>query len=50
MPEDLEALLALVREGKLTPTIDRRLPLEEAREAFRLLDERRVFGKVVVAP
>lgn len=48
--EDLEALLSLVRSGKLTPVIDRRLPLERARDAFRLLDERNVFGKVVVAP
>jgi NADPH:quinone reductase-like Zn-dependent oxidoreductase len=30
--------------------IDRRVPLENARDAFRLLDERNVFGKVVVAP
>ncbi len=48
--EDLVALLELVQKGKLKPTLDRRLPLEDAREAFRMLDERRVFGKVVVAP
>ena len=50
LPEDLDALLGLVREGKLKPIIDRRLPLEEARDAFRQLEERRVFGKVVIAP
>jgi alcohol dehydrogenase len=50
LPEDLEALLALVRSGKLTPVIDQRLPLRDAREAFRRLDERAVFGKVIVAP
>jgi alcohol dehydrogenase len=50
LPSDLEALLALVREGKLEPVIDQRLPLEEARAAFRRLDERAVFGKVIVAP
>jgi len=50
LPEDLDSLLDLVRQGKLKPTIDRRLPLEETRDAFRLLEERRVFGKVVVAP
>jgi len=49
-PEDLEALLVLVRNGKLTPVIDQRLALSEAREAFRRLDERAVFGKVIVAP
>ncbi len=50
LPEDLHSLLDLVRQGKLKPTIDRRLPLEETQDAFRLLEERRVFGKVVVAP
>ena len=50
LPEDLHSLLDLVRQGKLVPTIDRRLPLEQTRDAFRLLEERRVFGKVVVAP
>lgn len=50
LPEDLHSLLALVRQGRLVPVIDRRLPLEDAREAFRMLDERRVFGKVVVVP
>ena len=47
---DLEALLALVRSGKLVPVIDRTLPLRDAREAFRRLDQRAVFGKVIVAP
>ena len=49
-PEDLEALLILVRNGKLTPVIDQRLTLSETREAFRRLDKRAVFGKVIVAP
>jgi alcohol dehydrogenase len=30
--------------------IDRVFPLQEAREALRLLEDREVFGKVVVAP
>ena len=47
---DLFALLELVGEGKLKPTIDRVLPLRETAEAFRLLEEREVFGKVIVAP
>ncbi len=48
--EDLEALLALVRNGKLIPVIDQRLALKDARAAFKRLDERTVFGKVIVAP
>jgi NADPH:quinone reductase-like Zn-dependent oxidoreductase len=50
LPSDLEALLGLVRSGKLVPVIDRTLPLRDAREAFRRLDQRAVFGKVIVAP
>lgn len=50
MREDLEALLKLVQEGRMQPVIDRVLPLTEAREAVRLLEEREVIGKVVLIP
>jgi NADPH:quinone reductase-like Zn-dependent oxidoreductase len=39
-----------VRAKKLVPVVDRVLPLSQAREAFRMLDERRVFGKVALVP
>ena len=48
MREDLHLLLDMIRDGRLNPTIDRELPLEQVNEAFRLLEEREVFGKVVV--
>jgi alcohol dehydrogenase len=48
--EDIEMLLHLVQSGQLKPVIDRVLPLTEAREALRLLEEREVIGKVIVAP
>ncbi|MGE5226269.1 MAG: quinone oxidoreductase family protein [Planctomycetaceae bacterium] len=48
--EDLATLLDLVRDGRLRPVIDRVLPLEDAKEGMRLLEERRVFGKVVITP
>lgn len=48
--EDLEALLRLVSEGALSPVIDKTLPLSKAREAERLLEDREVFGKVVLIP
>jgi alcohol dehydrogenase len=48
--EDLHALLGMVREGVLRPVIDRVLPLEEAREGLRLLEEREVIGKVIITP
>ena len=50
VPADLHALLGLVQAGRLKPVIDQVLPLEETRAAFRRLDERAVFGKVIVRP
>ena len=35
-------------QGTLSPTIDRVLPLEQIGEAHRLLEERKVFGKIVL--
>lgn len=48
--DDLERLLNMVQTGKLKPVIDRVLPLTEAAEALRLLEEREVIGKVIVEP
>jgi alcohol dehydrogenase len=48
--DDLRELLHLVRDGLLHPAIDRILPLEETAEAERLLEDREVFGKVLVRP
>lgn len=45
---DLFGVLRLVDEGKLAPVVDRVLPLWSAVEAHRLLEERKVFGKVVM--
>ncbi|ALS29939.1 NADPH:quinone oxidoreductase [Paenibacillus sp. 32O-W] len=47
---DLETLLELVVQGKLKPVIDRVLPLEEIREAHRLIEGREIFGKVIIKP
>jgi len=48
--DTIETLLSMVRDGSLKVVIDRVFPLREAREALRLLEDREVFGKVVVAP
>jgi NADPH:quinone reductase-like Zn-dependent oxidoreductase len=48
--DDLAALLKLIGEGKMKPVIDKVLPLEQAREGLRLIQDREVFGKVVVVP
>ncbi len=48
--EDLETLLKLVEEKKIKPIIDRVLPLEEIQEAHRLIEEREIFGKIIMIP
>jgi len=48
--EDLKALLDMVAKGAIKPLIDRTLALEEAREGLRLIQDRKVIGKVVVTP
>jgi alcohol dehydrogenase len=48
--EDLTALLDMVAAGTLKPVIDRTFPLAEAREALKLIEDREVFGKVIVEP
>ena len=48
--DDLRALMALIADGKLRPVIDKALPLAQAREGLRLIQDREVIGKVVVAP
>ncbi|MGQ0641147.1 MAG: zinc-binding dehydrogenase [Gemmatimonadaceae bacterium] len=49
-PADLVALLDLVASAQLRPVIDCVLPLEQAAEGERLLEDRRVFGKVLLKP
>ncbi len=48
--DDLKALMRLIADGKLKPVIDKVLPLDKAREGLRLIQDREVIGKVVVAP
>lgn len=48
--EDLLALVEAVRAGRIRAVVDQVLPLEEIREGHRLLEERIVFGKVIMKP
>jgi NADPH:quinone reductase-like Zn-dependent oxidoreductase len=48
--DDLKGLMDLIAAGKMKPVIDKVLPLEEAGEGLRLIQDREVFGKVIVAP
>jgi NADPH:quinone reductase len=43
-------VMALFAQGKVKPPIHARMPLAEARTAHRLLDDRAVFGKLVLNP
>lgn len=49
--EDVHALLDLVKTGKLKPALHpKRFSLEEGAEAMRVLDDRQVYGKVIIEP
>lgn len=46
--KDLFDGLELVKKGKIKPVIHTVLPLEEIKKAHKLLEERKVFGKIVL--
>ena len=48
--DDLAGLMTLIQQGKMKPVIDKVLPLEQAAEGLRLIQDRKVIGKVVVKP
>jgi NADPH:quinone reductase-like Zn-dependent oxidoreductase len=47
---ELLRVTALAFQGRLAPVIDRIVSLEQTAESERLLEQRRVFGKIVVHP
>lgn len=47
--DEFAAMLRLVGEGRLRPVVDRVLPLAEAAEAHRRMEEAEQFGKIVLA-
>ncbi|MEM7342208.1 MAG: zinc-binding dehydrogenase [Actinomycetota bacterium] len=47
---DLEALVAMVADGRLSPVVDQVLPLSRGAEAMGLLEDRSFFGKIVIDP
>jgi alcohol dehydrogenase len=48
--DDITALLDMVASGELKAVIDESFPLERAADALARLEDRQVFGKVIVAP
>jgi NADPH2:quinone reductase len=48
--EDFDALVALLREGKIQPAVAERLPMSDARHAHELLESSAAKGKLVLVP
>jgi alcohol dehydrogenase len=48
--DDITALLDMVQSGRLSAVVDATYPLERAAEALERLENRQVFGKLVIAP
>ena len=48
--DDLHALLKLVQEGRLNPPVEMAYSLKDAPKAFKVLEDRAAFGKIVITP
>ena len=48
--DNLTALMDLIQQGKMKPVIDVVLPLDKAAQGLKLIENREVFGKVVICP
>jgi alcohol dehydrogenase len=48
--DNLSALMDMIAKRQIKPVIDKVLPLEQAPEGLRLIQDREIFGKVVVTP
>jgi alcohol dehydrogenase len=48
--EDITALLGMVEAGRLEAVVDESFPLDRAPEALARLEQRQVFGKLVITP
>mgnify|MGYP001573553980 CR=1 FL=1 len=47
---DLITILNFIEQGNLKPVIDGVMPLQEVREAHKVLEEGKQFGKIVLKP
>ena len=48
--DNLTALMDFIQQDKMKPVIDSTLPLDRAIDGLRMIENREVFGKVVVIP
>ena len=49
-PKDFRTVMGLMFDGKLAPVVHEVMPLDEVRRAHELLEEGKVFGKLVLTP
>nr|WP_293296855.1 zinc-binding dehydrogenase [Allomuricauda sp.] len=47
--EDLSKLFELLKEEKINPNVFKKMPLNEAKEAHRMIENGTVKGKIVLA-
>ena len=48
--DNLQALMQFIEQGRMKPVVDKVLPLDRAVEGLRMIENREVFGKIVVTP
>ena len=48
--QDFRVVTDLLWKGKLKPVVGRLFPLQEGIEAYRLMEEGRHFGKIILQP
>jgi alcohol dehydrogenase len=48
--QDLVDLMSYIQEGSMLPVIDTVLPLEDGAEGIRMIEDREVFGKIIIEP
>ena len=48
--EDLTDLMSYIQDGSMEPTIDTTLPLEQGADGIRMIEDREVFGKIIIEP
>ena len=48
--ENVDAVWRLAEEGRLTPRVDREIPLDRWRDAFEAMRDSRLVGKLVLVP
>ena len=48
--EDLTDLMSYIQDGSMEPVIDTTLPLDQGAEGVRMIEDREVFGKIIIEP